>query len=308
MINFGMIKTGYAVVKKVAVQYAPQILTGVGILCMGAATIKAIKTAPKAKEAITEIENDPDLSHKEYVKKKTLSLMKYYWPEFLMTFGGAGLIIGGQHISLKRLGVATAIIGSQKEELKELKEKIAEKYGNKELGKLQDEIAQDKVKKEVEQRGLDISTVYNTGNGNTLFYDPIGHRFFLSSLESIKQEEICFNNDISRQMQRGDESVMSLNDWYHYIDLPPLNGCAPVKNAMNAHGEGREQHFGPDIGKNFGWRNRPMHLNIVSGMLENGQTYFVVGFTENGEPKAVQDLENWYGVPYSDDETDMPWR
>lgn len=297
MISWQLITQGYKVTKKMAIKYAPQILTGVGIFCMGAATVKAIKTAPKAKEAIDKIEADDSLTHKEYVKKKTLALMKFYWPEFLMTFGGAGLIIGGQHISIKRLGIATAIISSRNEEIKDLKDKIAEKYGDKELGKIQDSIAQDKAKKALNDIPTDLSTVYNTGHGTTLFYDIIGKRSFLSDLEYIRKMRDQFNKEIAEQMQRGDEAVMSLNDWYDYNGLPQLDGRAE-----------NGKKVGPNIGKDLGWRNRLMELKFTSDMLSNGQTYFVMGFTDNGGPKWDLDITDDYGSRYSDDETDMPSR
>ena len=286
---------GAKVVKKYAIRYAPQILTGVGIACMAGATVHAVHTAPIAKAHLTLIDDDPNLSHKDYILKKTRCYAEFYWPTLLMTFGGAGMIIGGQHISLKRLGMATAIIGSQREELKDLKDKIAEKYGNKELGKIQDEITQDKVKNEAERKHLDISTVYNTGKGTTLCYD-VYHGFFLSDLEYIRQMRDAFNNDIAEQMQHGHESVMSLNDWYEYIGLEPLDGCVNGKK------------FGPDIGKDMGWRNRTMQLRFTAGLLDNDQTYMVVGFTESGAPKWDLDISDDYGQPYTDDETDTPWR
>lgn len=293
MISFKTILSGAKVVKKFCVRYAPQILTGLGIASMAGATVHAIKTAPKAKKAIDEIEADDSISHSEAAKKKTLAYAKFYWPELLMTFGGAGLIIGGQHISLGRLSTAVGLLGIEKDKVKKLTDKISEKYGDKELLKLQDEIARDDAKAHAP---MDISTVYNTGDGTMLCYEPNMQRFFWSDLEKIRKARDELNHEMSRQMQRMDEGVLSLNDWYRKINLPPMDGTF----------QGRK--LGPNIGKDFGWRNRMIELQITAGVLPNDQTYFVIGFTPQGAPERDQDIEEDYGSSYGDDETDMPWR
>lgn len=284
---------GAKVVKKYGVRYAPQILTGLGIASMAGATVHAIKTAPKAKKAIDEIEADNSISHKEAAKKKTLTYAKFYWPELLMTFGGAGLIIGGQHISLGRLSTAVGLLGIEKDKVKKLTDKISEKYGDKELLKIQDDIARDNAQAHAP---LDTSTIYNTGFGTMLCYDPNTQRFFWSDLEKIRKARDELNHEMSRQMQRADEGVLSLNDWYRKLNLPPIDGRFQGKRV------------GPNIGKDFGWRNRMIELQITAGVLPNDQTYFVIGFTPQGAPEMDADIEDDYGTSYEDDETDMPWR
>lgn len=296
MIQWKMITEGAKVVKKVAIRYAPQILTGIGIGCMAGATVHAIKVSPKAKEELDEIDNE-ELTHGEFFKKKAGTWIRYYWPEVLMVFGGAGLIIGGQHISLKRLSAATIALSMEREKVQKLTDKVAEKFGDKKLAEIQDEIAQDDVKREVVKQGItDFNTVYNTGRGHMLCFDPIGRRFFLSDLEYIRKMSMEFNKDIAEQMAKQYEAVMSLNDWYDYIDIPPLDGKVDGKTV------------GPNIGKDMGWRNRLMKLKITSGMLENDQTYFVIGFTDGGMPTIDENIMDDYLMNSADDSTDMPWR
>lgn len=297
MMNFKTILDGAKVVGKWAVKHAPQLLTIAGVGAMAGATVHAVVESPKAKEELDAIENDPELTHKEYISAKAKTIFKHYWPTALLTIGGAGMIFGGHHINVKRLGVATALLSTRTEELKKLEQKVLEHDGEKTLEKYKDEITNEEVKREAKKQGItDLSTVYNTGKGTTLCFDPIGKRFFLSDLEFIRQMRDEMNNDISEQMQKMKEAVMSLNDWYGYIELPPLNG------RVNGH------KMGPDIGKDLGWRNRTMQLRFTSGMLENDQTYVVVGFTDNGAPKIDPNICDDYGSHYEDDETDMPWR
>lgn len=298
MISLSTIKSGIRVVKKLAIHYAPQILTGVGIGMMAGATVHAAKVAPKAKEEIDEINNDPTIQRPGV--EKSLTYLKYFWLTMVLTGAGAGLIIGGQHVSLRRLSMATAALSMEKDKIKKLEDKIAEKFGEKKLLETKDEIIQDEVKQEVQKNdGFNSAAVYNTGKGTMLCYDICGKRLFWSDLEYIRRMRDMFNNDITRQMQRGNMAVMSLNDWYDYIELPQLDGKMDDSSKI----------FGPNFGKDYGWRNRTMELRITSGMLENDQTYFAIGFTEEGAPRLDENITDDYGCPFSeDDETDMKWR
>lgn len=306
MISFKTVVSGAKVVKKFCVRYAPQILTGLGIASMAGATVHAIKTAPKAKKAIDEIEADDSISHREAAKKKTLAYAKFYWPELLMTFGGAGLIIGGQHISLKRLSIAATALSMERDKLKKVEEKVAEKFGDKKLNEIHDEIARDDALKEAKRQNIgSLSGWYNTGHGTTKFYEPIGRRFFLSDIEYIHKAEKKFNSDRVNRAFNRDHSMKSINKWFESINLPPLEGHYDAKN-------GKQVSCSPNIGKDWGWKDRDMELSLTAMMLGENDTCFVLGYTEEGAPRYFQDIDDYDGDPIvKDDETDMrdriPW-
>ena len=294
MLNFKTIIGGVKVVGKWAAKNMPTILTVVGVGMMAGATVEAIKEAPLAKEELDILDTE-ELTHKEYFVKKTKIIAKHYWKVAALDILGGVSIFGGNHMNLRRLATATALLSTKTDELKKLEQKILEKDGEKKLQKYKDEIIQEDAKKAAGDY-FDISTVYNTGKGNTLCFDSIGQRFFLSDLEYIRQMRDEFNNAQGEQMQRHKEAVASLNDWYGYIGLPPLDGKFNGKR------------MGPNLGKDLGWRNRLMQLKFTAGMLENDQTYSVIGFTEKGGPRWDLDISDDYGSDYTDDETDTPWR
>lgn len=294
MINFKTITDGVKVVGKWAARNMPTILTVIGVGMMTGATVDAIKEAPVAKEELDILEEE-ELTHKEYFAKKTKIIVKHYWKVAVLDILGGVSIFGGNHINLRRIATATALLSTKTDELKKLEEKVLEKDGKKKLQKYKDEIIQEKVKNAAGD-SFDISTVYNTGKGTALCFDSIGQRFFLSDLEYIRQMRDEFNSALAEQMQRHKEAVMSLNDWYGYIGLPPLDGRFNGKR------------MGPDLGKDLGWRNRLMQLKFTAGMLDNDQTYSVIGFTDAGGPKWDLDISDDYGSDYTDDETDTPWR
>lgn len=299
MLNLNTLKQTWKVSKKFVIKNAPKILTIAGVTLMAGATVHAIVVSPKAKAEVDKIEADPDISHKEYVKKKTLTYLRFYWPEFLMVFGGGACVFGAQHVNAKRIAAISTVLATQTDKLEKLENVIKTEDGEKQLQKYKDKVAQEDVKAHAQD--LDMSTVYNTGKGNMLCFDPIGKRFFLSDLEFIKREAEEFTMEQARLMQHGEEAVQSLNDWYETIHLPCLDGQIDAGN--------RYISVGPNIGKDFGWRNRMMRLQVTSGMLENDQTYFVIGFKDGFEPKLDPDICDSYGSAYSgDDETDMRWR
>lgn len=299
MLNLKTLQQAWKVSKKFVIKNAPKILTIAGVTLMAGATVHAIVVSPKAKAEVDKIEADPDISHKEYVKKKTLTYLRFYWPEFLMVFGGGACVFGAQHVNAKRIAAISTVLATQTDKLEKLENAITSTDGEKQLQKYKDKVAQNEVEKCA--KGLDMATVYNTGKGNMLCFEPIGQRFFWSDIEYIKCEAEEFTMEQARLMQHGEEAVQSLNDWYEAINLKPLDGKIEIG--------GRDIPMGPNIGKDFGWRNRMMRLQITSGMLENDQTYFVIGFKDGFEPKLDPDICDSYGSTYSDDdESDMKWR
>lgn len=298
-INPGTIKQAYVVSRQYIIRNAPKILTITGVAMFTGAVAYTAIAAPKAKAKADEIEQDESLTHKEYIKKKTLNYLSIYWPTFLMVFGGGACVFGAQHVNAKRIAAISTVLATQTDKLEKLENVIKTEDGEKQLQKYKDKVAQEDVK--AHAQGLDMSTVYNTGKGNMLCFEPIGQRFFWSDLEFIKREAEEFAMEQARLMQHGEEAVHSLNDWYEAINLKPLDGKIEIGN--------RDIPMGPNIGKDFGWRNRMMRLQITSGMLENDQTYFVIGFKDGFEPKLDPDICDSYGSTYSgDDETDMRWR
>lgn len=283
-------------VLKFAEKHSPTIFTVVGVGLMIGATVKAIVEAPEAKDEIDELE-DAEVSHQEYNKTKFKIIAKHYWPVVLMSVGGAGMIFWGHKVSLGRTAAAIAAYQMSKDDLKKLEEKITEVDGEKHL----DQLKHDILKDEVGAGPAEGAMVYNTGHGMTLFYDPIGKRFFHSDIEHIRKMTAKLNFELAEQMKYGKCSVASLNDWCDMIGLERLDG------AIN----GRK--IGPNVGKDLGWRNRLIDLKFDSMLLPNDTHCTVVGFTESGGPKWDLDISDDYGCyedlsSIDDDSTDSKWR
>jgi len=283
-------------VLKYAEKNSPTILTIVGACMAVGATVKAIIEAPKASDEIEELDQDEEVSHKEYNKSKAKIIFKHYWLVTLMEVGGIGLIFWGHKISLGRTAAAIAAYQMSKDDLKKLENKIAEMDGGKHLDQLKHEVLKDEVSKD----GQNEEMYYNTGHGTMKFYDPIGKRFFYSDIEHIRKMTAKLNFELADQMKYGKYAVASLNDWCDMIGLERLDGTI----------DGRK--VGPNVGKDLGWRNRLIELKFESMLLPNDEHCTVVGFTDAGGPKWDLDIGDDYGcyddMCGDDDSTDMKWR
>ena len=278
-INLKTLKEGGEIIFNFVVKNSPTILTTIGVIAMAAGTVKAIVEAPKAKEELEDIESDPDLTHKDYIKAKSKVLLYHYWSTAALTVGGAGVIFWGHKISLARTAAALAAYQMSKDDLKKLEDKIIETDGEKKLNKYKDAIMKD----EINAAPLNLLTVENTGHGNMLFYEPIGKRYFISDIEFIRQMCVQANDELKEQRFNGRKRVISLNRWFEYIDLSPLDGTQPD-----------DKKVAPDIGKDLGWRNREIRLKFTSFVMPNNEHCTVLGYLRGGEPTWDTDIDDEY--------------
>lgn len=300
-LNIQAIKTGFQISSKALIKAAPTIGVIFGTGLMVGATVKTGLEAPKLKDELDELEIQTDISHKEYLKKKTRILLYHLgWPA-VMTIGGLLMIFSGYKIKYTQAAIATAALASKTEEAEKLEKKIIEKYGPKEYEKIQDEM----VKDEVKAYPIDYATVINTGHGNMLCWDPIVHDYYWSDLDYIRKMAEQANLEMTKTRWGMHKSAMNYNTWREYMDLP----------ACNQHMCSDKPVTGVDIGKDYGWFNSPIELKITAILLPDDSVVHVIGFTVSGSPRYRLNLEDEDGddadnpmYDYDDDSTDMRYR
>ena len=295
------IKTGFQISSKALIKAAPTIGVIFGTGLMVGATVKTGLEAPKLKDELDELEIQTDISHKEYLRKKTRILLYHLgWPA-VMTIGGLLMIFSGYKIKYTQAAIATAALASKTEEAEKLEKKIIEKYGPKEYEKIKDEMAKDEVK----AHPIDYATVINTGHGNMLCWDPIVHDYYWSDLDYIRKMAEQANKEMTKTRWGMHKSAMNYNTWREYLDLPACNyhSCMD-KPAGNI-----------DIGKDYGWFNSYIELKITAILLPDDSIVHVIGFTISGAPRYRLNLEDEDGADadnpmydYDDDSTDMRYR
>lgn len=275
LINLKLIADGARIGSKWILNHAPTILTAFGVCMMASGTVTAVIESPKAKEELDELENDQDLTHKEYLMAKVKIIAKHFWHVTILELGGAAAIFWSDHISLGQTAAAIAAYNMKAEDLEKLEKKVIEKDGEKAFEKMKDDIA----KEDAMSVPFNSDTIINTGHGTHIFYDAIGKRYFLHDIEYIRQRATSINFDMANDGRKGHEMMRSLNDFYVEIDLPELDGKVDGKR------------LGPPIGDKLGWRNKPIKLRFTSMLMPNGEPCTVMGFAKEGEPVWDFDID-----------------
>lgn len=303
-VNPTVIKNGLSISWKWLIKAAPTIGVIFGVGMMAGAAVKTGVETPKMKPKLDELNDNPDLSHKEYLKKKAYVLVYHLGLPAFMLLGGASMILFSYKIKYAQAAMATAALAMKTDEAEKFEQKIIEKYGEKDYEKIKDDLAKDEVK----AHPVNYSTVYNTGHGNTLFYDPIGHGYFWSDQDYILKQEQKANNEMVHVRWGMRKASMSYDTWREYLDLPPLDGT------YEDHGETRTA-CDLAIGKDIGWLNRPIETRITVMLLPDHTPCHILGYTRTGGPTLHPNIDDSNGEDASradwemdDDETDMRTR
>ncbi len=187
---------------------SPEILTGIGIAGAIIATVMAVKATPKALSLMGEKKKDLEkeqLSPVETVK----TCWSCYVPAAVTGGFSIACLIGANSVHLKRNAALATAFTLSETTLKEYKEKVAEKIGQKKEQDIRDEIAKDKITRDP----VSSNEVILTGKGNTLCYDAVSGRYFRSDRDKIDKAL----NELNRRMMS--EMYISLNDFYDEIGL-----------------------------------------------------------------------------------------
>lgn len=205
-------------------QNSSTILTGAGVIgtvgtafFTGRASFKAAGVLDDAKNDI--IEGSLDDSRDRPVVRRMLSrveVVKLTW-KFYLPAVGTGIItitaiIFAHRIDAKRVVALTVASGISERALKEYREKVVEKLGERQDTKLRDDIAQDRVNASPPSKELVI-----TGNGQVLCLDGLTGRYFMSTMEELKSAENKINHIINNHMGA------SLSEFYDEVGLAPTS-------------------------------------------------------------------------------------
>ena len=192
-------------------EHLPQILTGVGIVSFVSASGLAIYGTTKAYKKVEEenkkrkVEGAEELVPKEIVKL----VWTNYIPMVLTLAAGVTCVILANKEMSKRLAALGVAYALSEDKVKEYRNKIAEKFGDKKAK----EIEAERMQKIVDANPVDEQKVIHTGKGDTLCFDPMSGRYFRSSADVIR----IVAADLTTELP-GTEWVC-LNDLYYGIGL-----------------------------------------------------------------------------------------
>jgi len=195
------------------------ILTGMGVTGVistayltGRASFKAAQiiereTNRRVATAMTPDDTEPEMTAKDKVK--------LVWPLYVapISLGTTTItaIVMSNHAASKKIAALTVASGISERAFQEYKAKVVEKLGEtKEIG-IRDAIAQDRVN----ETPLPTREVIIAGSGDVLCFDLTTGRYFVGSMEKIRQAENKVNYDIINH------DYASLSSFYDEIGLPP---------------------------------------------------------------------------------------
>lgn len=195
------------------------ILTGMGVTGVVTTAYLASRASFKAAELIekeTHRRIDTSMLPPKDVEPKMTNMDKFklVWPLYVppVSVGATTItaIIMSNHSASKRIAALTVASGISERALTEYKAKVLEKIGqNKEMA-IRDEIAQERVANTPTSKEVLV-----IGAGDVLCFDILTGRYFLSTVEKIRQAENKINYEILNHM------YASLSMFYDLIDIPP---------------------------------------------------------------------------------------
>jgi hypothetical protein len=199
---------------KLIADNSPTILTVIGVAGTVTTAVLTGKAAYRAAGLVYD-EESKKTEEGAYVhparlnrQEKFLLVWKLYVPAATSAALTVAAIVGANRINMRRAAVMAALYSASNDRLAEYKEKVVKHFGEGKEQKVRDEIAQDKVTKNPSGELVII------GSGQVVCYDIPSGRYFMSSMEEIRQAENSLNSQCIKY------GYASLTDFYDRIGLP----------------------------------------------------------------------------------------
>ena len=208
----GLFVDAFNVTKKLLKNNSTTVATTIAIAGVVYTAYSTGKAAVKASKKLEKMHYE---SEKEPTKTEKVKAVA---PIFVkpVIVGGAtiGLMIWAHSTNLKKQATLLTAYSMAKASKEEFEDKVEEVVGKNKVRKIKDEIAKDTIVNHPVRK----YEIIETGQGNELFYDKPGDRYFHSSVQAIQKAEIAIN----RKLMSGEELYLEVNDLYYEMNLPPI--------------------------------------------------------------------------------------
>lgn len=193
-------------------KHSPEILMGIGIAGMITTTVLAVKGTPKAilliedRKAELEVET---LAPIETVK----TTWKCYVPAAISGAVSIACLVGSNSVNARRNAALATAYKLSETAFAEYRDSVIETIGEKKEKTVRDKVSE----KQLKENPVSKTEIIVTGKGQTLFFDPLSHRYFYSSIEKIRRAENMLNKEINTDPFDAGRTV---NDFYSEIGIP----------------------------------------------------------------------------------------
>lgn len=215
-MNANLLSRNLKQISHVLNKNSPTILTALGIAGFISTVVMAVRATPKAVEAIYQEDNfKRDHSYPGLTTLEKVEITwKYYLPSALMGATSIACIVASTSINNRRNVALTSLFAVAESTLKDYQAKVIETIGEKKEKKIQEELAEDGLKKNpINQNAIIVS-----GLGDTLCQDQYTGRYFKGDVEHIRKVVNDFNRRLLTEMR------ISLNDLYSDLGLDRVDG------------------------------------------------------------------------------------
>lgn len=180
------------------------ILTCVGAVGVVATTVAAVKATPKAMRLMEQAkeEKGEELTKVEVVKIAGPA----YIPTVLLGASTLACIFGANVLSKRGQASVMSAYALADNAYKDYKKKVDELYGEEAGAAVRAGIAKDKYEEQKPE----------VDENKQLYYDFYSQRYFESTPMQVKDAEYRLNRSLFM------DDCAYLNEWYHLIDLEPL--------------------------------------------------------------------------------------
>lgn len=242
-------KTFFRNVKMSASKHSPEILIGFGVAGFVTTTVLAVKATPKAMQLLDEAKKENDVD-----KLPPLEVVKVAWkpyiPAAVTGVVSIACVIGANSVNAKRNAALATAYQLSTAALNEYKDKVIETIGEKKEQSIREKISKDRI----EKNPVSNNTVYVTGDGDSLFLEPISKRYFKSDIERVRS----VINTLNETMYNDPFGNISLSDFYDDIGLERT-----------------------DISNDIGWNieNGSIKVEFHPAMSDNGKPCLALYYT-----------------------------
>ena len=197
-------------IKPFVSKHEPEILMSMGIGGMIFSLAWGIKASLKAARAIDKYKET--YGKDKLTAKETIKLTwKLYLPTVLSVAASVPCVIMSNKVSNKRYAAIATAYTISEAALQEYKDKTKEIIGEKKTKQIEESISDDRVTKTYSGG----NQVILTGNGDSLFYEPLSGRYFKSNWNDILKAANELNSEAITNMS----GQTTLNDWFQKIGL-----------------------------------------------------------------------------------------
>ena len=209
-MNAMLTKIGRFAVKNRRIILTVTSMIGVGVTM--AVTAKATVKAKEELDILEEDHYDGAIDDDEYKKNKVVIVAKHAAAPVILGALTCAAVGCNQHIATTEIAGALAGAEYVSKKCEKLEEKLREKLGDEAVDDAKKDISKERVEEAC--KNLDMSSVVQIGQGQTLFFDDLTGQLFRSSVNEMKDLAHDFNNYELR-----DYDWLCANYWLDYIGL-----------------------------------------------------------------------------------------